>query len=80
MRGYISHTAKETSLQAGKRLSPSTPVMRNPPQMKKYLSLFVAALMATASVTAFAGSHGGAPKDCKKDDARAECKKMEEKK
>ncbi|MDP4301864.1 hypothetical protein [Leptothrix discophora] len=48
--------------------------------MKKYLSLLIAALMATASVTAFAGSHGGAPKDCKKDDARAECKKMEEKK
>ncbi|RZS54919.1 hypothetical protein [Sphaerotilus mobilis] len=48
--------------------------------MKKYLSLLVAALMATASVTAFAGSHSSAPKDCKKDDMRAECKKMEEKK
>jgi hypothetical protein len=70
----------EKRLHAGKRQPSSTPVMRTPPQMKKYLSLLVAALMATASVTAFAGSHGGAPKDCKKDDARAECKKMEEKK
>lgn len=48
--------------------------------MKKYLSMMIAALMATASVTAFAGSHGGAPKDCKKDDARAECKMKDEKK
>ena len=48
--------------------------------MSKYVSLLIAALMATASVTAFAGSHGGAPKDCKADDARAECKKMEDKK
>lgn len=46
--------------------------------MNKFLSLLIATLMAAASLTAFAGSHGGAPKDCKKDDARAECKKMEE--
>jgi hypothetical protein len=46
--------------------------------MSKFVSFLIAAVMATASVASFAGSHGGAPKDCKKDDARAECKKMEE--
>jgi hypothetical protein len=79
MRGYISHAVGKKAFRPTSVTS-LPPVMRNPLQMKKYLSLFVAALMATASVTAFAGSHGGAPKDCKKDDARAECKKMEEKK
>lgn len=46
--------------------------------MNKFVPLMVAAVMAMASAASFAGSHGGAPKDCKKDDARAECKKMEE--
>ncbi|MEY8879302.1 MAG: hypothetical protein AB9M60_22510 [Leptothrix sp. (in: b-proteobacteria)] len=48
--------------------------------MNKFVSLLIAALMTTASIGAFAAAHGGAPKDCKKDDKREECKKMEEKK
>ena len=61
--------------------------------MNKFLSLLIAALFATVSVSSFAASHGGAPKDGKKmeekvdcsktdkldDKAKAECKKMEKK-
>ena len=62
--------------------------------MSKLLSALVATVIATASVGAFAASHGGAMSDkekaekmeaCKKMDAakaddkmKAECKKMEE--
>lgn len=64
--------------------------------MSKFLSVLIAATLATASVGAFAGSHGGAMGDkekaekmaaCKKmdpakadDKMKAECKKLEEKK
>ena len=62
--------------------------------MNKFLSLVIAAMFATASFGSFAASHGGAPKDGKKmeekmdcsktdkmdDKAKAECKKMMEKK
>jgi Ni/Co efflux regulator RcnB len=40
--------------------------------MKKLLSILIAASFATVSAAAFAGAHGGAPKD-------ADMKKMEEK-
>lgn len=48
--------------------------------MTKFAAFLFAAMMATVSLSAFAGSHGAAPKDCKKDDVREACKKMEEKK
>lgn len=59
--------------------------------MSKLLSVLVAATFATLSVSAFAGSHGGAMKEkaeaCKKMDEKtadekmkAECKAMMEKK
>ncbi len=48
--------------------------------MRKFVPFLIAAFMASLSLGSFAGSHGGAPKDCKKDDPREACKKMEEKK
>jgi hypothetical protein len=48
--------------------------------MTKIAACLFAAMMATVSLSAFAGSHSAAPKDCKKDDAREACKKMDEKK
>jgi hypothetical protein len=59
--------------------------------MNKFLSILVAASFASVSVSALAGSHGGAMKDapkvdCKMDPAKmddktkAACMKMEEKK
>jgi hypothetical protein len=48
--------------------------------MNKFASLLIAAMLASFSIGSFAMSHGGAPKDCKKDDTREECKKMNDKK
>ena len=48
--------------------------------MNKFVPYLIAAFMASISMGTFAAAHGGAPKDCKKDDAREECKKMKEEK
>lgn len=48
--------------------------------MNKFVPYLIAAFMASISMGSFAAAHGGAPKDCKKDDTREECKKMKEEK
>ena len=48
--------------------------------MKKLLSIMVAGVFATASISAFAGAHGGAMSDADKAKKMEECKKMDEKK
>ena len=45
--------------------------------MNKLLSTILAATLATASVGAFAASHGGAMSDKEKADKMAACKKMD---
>jgi Ni/Co efflux regulator RcnB len=50
--------------------------------MKKLLSMLIAASFATVSAAAFAGAHGGAPKDMdmkKMEEKMEACKKMDAK-
>lgn len=48
--------------------------------MNKVLSVLVAAVFATVSVSSFAAAHGGAMSDKEKAEKMEACKKMDEKK